>query len=162
MPTMPATQPQPSVWQRALAAVNRGRVAGRQRLYDLIELHNGTNQPLATQQGLHQEASRALTHHLGQVFPPQVSANLADLAGIGNEAISGGIQVAGGHPWESETGFDPADIAENRVGQDKGMKELQANPPLLARAIGDATGWTLGDMALRHGERLLSGYLQGK
>lgn len=125
----------PGLAAKLLGKANDMRVRGRGALAEIAGLFGGEGQDLSSQAGMHRVVSRNLTQDLGQVLPPQMSANLADTAGLGNETLSGGLQALLGNPVMSETGFDWGDVASNRGGQDAAMKELRTHPPLGAQLL---------------------------
>lgn len=81
----------------------------------------------------HRKGSYALTKRLGSVLPPQVAANLADSAYLGNEAVTGVLAKLAGQPYFSDYGFRWGDVALNRQGQDEAVKELETEKA--------ASGW---------------------
>lgn len=124
-----ANMPPPGAGTRLINALHRGRVAGRQKLYDAINFYGGAGQHKATQEGLHRNASKNLTQLFGQAMSPEAAATMSDLAGLGNEAVSGGLQALAGEPFFSSKGFDWQDIAQNRSAQDEEVARLRASPP---------------------------------
>lgn len=125
---------------RLLGKANDLRVRGRGALAEIGGLYGGEGQHPATQAGMHRSVSRSLTNQLGSFLPPHIAANLADAVGLGNETLSGGLQGLLGNPVMSETGFDWADVASNRQGQDEALQGLEAHPSLGARLMGLAPG----------------------
>ena len=87
---------------------------------------------------LHGQGNYNLTKKLAEVLRPEMAANATDLAYLGNEALTGLMAKATGRPFFSDYGFRWKDVAINRGGQDRALKELKAerekrlfeNPPL--------------------------------
>ena len=124
-----ANMPLPGTGARLINAIHRGRVAGRQKLADAINFYGGAGQDKSTQEGLHRGASRNLVRLFGQAMNPEAAATMADLSGLGNEALSGSLQALIGEPFFSPKGFDWQDVAQNRSAQDEEVARLRAAPP---------------------------------
>jgi hypothetical protein len=101
---------------------------------------------------LHTAVSRDLTSGLGRILPPTIASNVSDLAGLGNETLSGVLQKLISRPFQSAQGFDWGDVQSNRTGQDQGIRELENNPPGTLwsgdnplKGVQDAVGLTLAE-----------------
>lgn len=124
--------------------------------------------------GEHREISRTMTEALNRSgLPPEAAAGVSELGGYANEGITGTLQailaasdVVKGRPVThsilSPSGWDQADIDENREGQQDALSgpdlrpgwlkalagATQGDAPMVARRLG-GLGLELGDEALR-------------
>ena len=97
----------------------------------------------------HVNTSKNLTKLAGKVLPPHMAANVVDLLGLGNQAFAGSLQKLAGKPFFQSGGFDWADVASNRQGQDAGIAELMGGPaPAGVSTVAGASlgGSTLADL----------------
>lgn len=83
---------------------------------------------------LHSSYSQGLTNRLmGAGLPPTAAAIGVDTLGIGNEALSGGVEKLLGGDFASSRGYDSQDIAANRTGIARALAGQGADPQ---RALG--------------------------
>jgi hypothetical protein len=90
---------------------------------------------------LHEQGNYNLTKKLANVVPPDLAANLADAAYLGNETFTGTLSKLLGKPFFSDYGFRWKDVAINRRGQDRAVNELLAKEAL-DRAVAGRTPYT--------------------
>lgn len=131
---------------------NKARLSFRKDLVDRLDDYakwlSGTHVdqpggPHHEAQGEHADISRTLTGALNASgLPPIPAAGVAELGGYVNEGVTGGLQailaaadVAKGRPVTHDivgpAGWDPADIAENHIGQMQALNEGDKRAPWL-------------------------------
>lgn len=90
------------------------------------DLLGGAGSDASAKEILHGQGNYNLTKKLGKVLPPDLAANAADLAYLGNETFTGMLSKALGKPFFGDYGFRWKDVAINRRGQDRAVSELEA------------------------------------
>ena len=103
-------------------ALDQARLKLRELLIGANESFAGVNTG-QVDKDLHVGTSRNLTHALGNVLPPNMSAVGADMLGTLNESAAGLTSLAAGKPWMGKTGYDLNDVAYNREGQNQALEE---------------------------------------
>lgn len=89
------------------------------------DLLGGAQSDASAKDILHGQGNYNLTKKLGSVFPPDIAANLSDAAYLGNETFTGALAKLTGRPFFSDYGFRWKDVAINRGGQDRALRELR-------------------------------------
>lgn len=117
--------------------------------------------------GLHRRTAKNLTHALNRLgLPPEVAAGGAELAGWGNEALTGGLQsvlalsdLVGDKPITHATvgpaGWDPEDIYENQIGEQEALATGLDFRPKWLQFIGRSTHGAAPELAAMIAGRLL-------
>ena len=76
---------------------------------------------------LHGQGNYNLTKALAKVLPsPEAAANVSDLGYLGNEVLTGILAKVTGRPFFSDYGFRWKDVGINRGGQDRAVRDLNA------------------------------------
>lgn len=100
---------------------------------------HGTFNPTADMESpnIHREAMRSMTNKLSDYMEPEVAASVMDIPGFINEGIAGALTptLAKPTPFFSKQGFDWADIAQNREGQNLAIQDQENRTPPISRML---------------------------
>ena len=117
-----------------------GKGGGLRSFYTALRnnLH-GTFNPSAEMESpnIHREAMRHYTNQLSDYMEPETAASIMDIPGFANETVAGMLSptLAKPTPFFSKQGFDWADIAQNREGQNQAIQDQEGRTPPISRLL---------------------------